>query len=120
MIPNPAKERSPQELTEGQPSNVSSSQEIKELYQRQRAVFRGLDQIMFRFSAWRIPGTGEPGRLPSVGSHRVGPRSKRLLISQLQSPSAVTLEPRKIKSDTVSPSIFHEVMGPGAMILVMI
>ena len=35
------------------------------------------------------------------------PRSKRLLISWLQSPSAVILEPRKIKSATVSPSIFH-------------
>ena len=49
------------------------------------------------------------------------PRSKRLLISWLQSPSAVILEPRKIKSDTVStvtPSIFHEVMGPDVMILV--
>ena len=48
------------------------------------------------------------------------PRSKRLLISWLQSPSAVILEPRKIKSDTVStasPSISHEVMGPDAMIL---
>ena len=43
------------------------------------------------------------------------PRSKRLLISWLQSPSAVILEPPKIKSDTVStvsPSISHEVMGP--------
>ena len=43
------------------------------------------------------------------------PRSKHLLISWLQSPSAVILEPEKIKSDTVStvsPSIFHEVMGP--------
>ena len=49
------------------------------------------------------------------------PRSKRLLISWLQSPSAVILEPKKIKSDTVStvsPSICHEVMGPDAMILV--
>ena len=49
------------------------------------------------------------------------PRSKCLLISWLQSPSAVILEPPKIKSDTVStvsPSISHEVMGPGAMILV--
>ena len=47
------------------------------------------------------------------------PRSKRLLISWLQSPSAVILEPPKIKSDTVStasPSICHEVMGPDAMI----
>ena len=49
------------------------------------------------------------------------PRSKRLLISWLQSPSAVTLEPKKIKSDTVStvsPSISHEVMGLDAMIFV--
>ena len=49
------------------------------------------------------------------------PRSKRLLISWLQSPSAVILEPPKIKSDTVStvsPSISHEVMGPGTMIFV--
>ena len=45
-------------------------------------------------------------------------RGKGLLISWLQSPSAVILEPRKIKSDTVSPSISHEVMGPDAMILV--
>jgi len=49
------------------------------------------------------------------------PKSKHLLISWLQSPSAVILEPRKIKSATfytVSPSICHEVMGPDAMILV--
>ena len=38
------------------------------------------------------------------------PRSKHLLISWLQSPSAVILEPPKIKSATVSPSICHEVM----------
>ena len=45
------------------------------------------------------------------------PRSKRLLISWLQSPSAVILEPQKIKSATVSivsPSICHEVIGPDA------
>ena len=49
------------------------------------------------------------------------PRSKHLLISWLQSPSAVILEPRKIKSatvSTVSPSICHEVMGPDAMIFI--
>ena len=45
-------------------------------------------------------------------------RSKHLLISWLQSPSAVILEPKKIKFYTVSPSIYHEVMGPDAMILV--
>ena len=49
------------------------------------------------------------------------PRSKHLLISWLQSPSAVILEPPKINSATVSTassSIYHEVMGPDAMILV--
>ena len=49
------------------------------------------------------------------------PRSKRLLISWLQSPSAVVLEPPKVKVVTVSiisPSIYHEVMGPDAMIFV--
>ena len=48
------------------------------------------------------------------------PRSKRLLISWLQSPSAVILEPKKIKSLTVSivsPFIYYEVMGPDAMIV---
>ena len=51
------------------------------------------------------------------------PRSKHLLISWLQSPSTVILEPKKIKSVTVSivfPSISHEVMGPDAMILVFL
>ena len=49
------------------------------------------------------------------------PRSKRLLISWLQSPSAVIWEPPKIKSDTVStvsPSISYEMMGPDAMIFI--
>ena len=46
------------------------------------------------------------------------PRSKHLLISWLQSPSAVILEPRKIKSATVSSSICHEVMGPDVKIFV--
>ena len=49
------------------------------------------------------------------------PRSKHLLISWLQSQSAVLLEPQRIMSDTVStvsPSISHEVMGPDAMIFV--
>ena len=45
-------------------------------------------------------------------------RSKRLFISWLQSPSAVILEPPKIKSVTVSPFICHEVLEPDAMILV--
>ena len=49
-------------------------------------------------------------------------RSKHLLISWLQSPFAVILEPPKIKSDTVStvsPSISHDVMGPDAMVSFM-
>ena len=49
------------------------------------------------------------------------PRSKHLLISRLQSPSAVIFEPPKIKPvtvSTVSPSICHEVMGPDAMVFV--
>ena len=51
------------------------------------------------------------------------PRSKRLLISWLQSPSAVILEPKKIKSvsvSIVSPSICHEVMGLDAMIFTFV
>ena len=46
------------------------------------------------------------------------PMSKHLLISWLRSPSAVILEPKKIKSVTVSPSVCHEIMGLDAMILV--
>ena len=49
------------------------------------------------------------------------PRSMHLLISWLQSPSLVILEPKKIKSVTVSIaslSICHEVMGPDAMVVV--
>ena len=46
-------------------------------------------------------------------------RSKHLLISWLQSPSTVILEPQNIKSVTVSSSICHEVMGPDAMIFVL-
>ena len=46
------------------------------------------------------------------------PRARRLLISWLQSPSAMILEPPKIKSAIVSPSICHEVVGLVAMMLV--
>ena len=61
------------------------------------------------------------GKVMSLLLNMLLPRSKRLLISWLQSPSAVILEPPKIKSDTVStvsPSISHEAMGPDAMIFV--
>ena len=46
------------------------------------------------------------------------PRSKHLLISWLQSPSAVILEPKKRKAATVSPSIGHEVIEPDVVILI--
>ena len=65
-------------------------------------------QLLYPFICWWI-------------SRLLLSRSKRLLISWLQSPSAVILEPRKIKSATVSTvslSICHEVKGPDAMILV--
>ena len=67
-----------------------------------------------------IPGSG---RSPGEGNVwlviTLLPKSKCLLISWLQSsPSAVILEPSKIKSATVSPSICHEVMGPDAMIFI--
>ena len=75
-----------------------------------------------------LPVRTSVGRVMSLLFHMLSrfvraflPRSKRLLISWLQSPSAVILEPKKIKSltvSTVSPSIRHEVMGPDAMILV--
>ena len=58
------------------------------------------------------------GTLKNLLQHTFLPRSKHLLISWLQSPSAVILEPQKIKSDTVFPSISHEVVGPDAMIFV--
>ena len=48
------------------------------------------------------------------------PKSKHLLISWLQSPSSVILEPPKIQSATVSPSICHKVMGPDALLNGMI
>ena len=59
--------------------------------------------------------------MPSILVITFLPRSKHLLISWLQSPSEVILEPPKIKSvtvSTVSSSIYHEVMGPDALILV--
>ena len=59
--------------------------------------------------------SGVPLHSPNMLSRLVKtflPRSKHLLISWLKSPSEVILEPPKVKSDTVSPSICHEVMGP--------
>ena len=89
-------------------------------------------------NSWSWWWTGRPGVLWFMELQRVGhdwvtelnwteliiaffPRSKRPLISWLQSPSAVILEPKKIKSVTVSivsPSVCHEMMGLDAMILV--
>ena len=82
----------------------------------------------FSILAWRIPWTEEPGSLQSIDCKELDmtehahtsrfviaffPRSKCLLISWLQSPSAVILEPRERKSvtaSTFSPSICHGVM----------
>ena len=88
--------------------------------------FPGSSEV--KASAWNA---GDPGSIPgsgrSPGEGNVWlvitflPRSKHLLISWLQSPSAVILELKKINCDTVStvsPSISHEVMGPDAMIFV--
>ena len=69
------------------------------------------------------------GKAPSLVLMRClafHPRSKHLLISWLQSPPTVVLEPKKIKCHKsvmvsfFSPSIYHEVMGPDAMILVFL
>ena len=97
--------------------------------------FHALEKEMATHSsvlAWRISGMAEPGgnsrkllkQLSSSSSRLVItflPRSKHLLISWLQSPYAVIVEPHTIKSVTVStvpPTICHEVMGPDAIILV--
>ena len=60
----------------------------------------------------------ESGRGTRARRAPCNPTEGGRVISWLQSPSAVILEPRKIKSDAVSPSISHEVMGPDAMIFV--
>ena len=81
---------------------------------------RGTTRLSGSLSCGRPPHPFPPAPrgLPPHGRWvGVLPRSKRLLISWLQSPSVVILEPRKIKSDTVStvsPSISHEVMGPSS------
>ena len=72
---------------------------------------------------WKLVGKVMPLLLNTVSWLAITflPRSKRLVVSWLQLPSAVILEPRKIKSATLStpsPSICHEVMEPDAMILV--
>ena len=67
------------------------------------------------------PGLPHCGQILYQLSHRASPaKSKHLLISWLQSPSAVILEPPKIKCVTLSPSIWHEVMGPDAIVFWML
>ena len=99
------------------------------------SFLRFSDVFMVQLSHWKTTGkTTALTRQTSVGKVMsllfsklskfdidFFPTSKCLLISWLQSPSAVILEPPKIKSDTVStvsPSIYHEVMGPDTMIFV--
>ena len=79
---------------------VTAAMKLKDAYSLGRKVMTNLDSIFKSRDITFLP------------------RSKRLLISWLHSPSAVILEPPKLKSDTVSPSISHEVMGPDAIIYV--
>ena len=101
------------------------SHEIKRRLILGRKVMTNLDHIFKTIALTRRTLVGKVMSLllnmPSRLLITFLPRSKRLLISWLQSPSAVILEPPKIKCDTVStvsPSISHEVMGPDAMIFV--
>ena len=91
------------------------SREIKRRLLLGRKVMTNLDNI------FKNRDIALPTKVCLVKATTFLPRSKHLLISWLQSSSAVILEPRKIKSDTVStvsPSISHEVMGPDAMIFI--
>ena len=118
--------------------SVSSQVELWDshpLYRKKQAFFFFLpcwplgvcpERSLPGFFLW-APGTLWPsahplgGLAPTYSIITFLPRSKRLLVSWLQSPSAVILEPQKIKSDTVStvsPSVSHEVIGSDAMILV--
>ena len=106
-------------------ADVDCSHEIKRCILLGRKVMTNLDSILKIIALTRRTFVGKVMSLLLNMLSRLVltflPRSKRLLVSWLQSPSAVILEPRKIKSDTVStvsPSISHEVMGPDAMIFV--
>ena len=97
-----------------------------------REVMKSLSSVQLFVTPWTVAHQAPPSMEFSRQEYWSGlpfprlvitslPRSKHLLISWLQSPSTVILEPRKIKSSkvsTVSPFICHEVMGPDAMILV--
>ena len=96
-------------------------------FSKNKSVF-----VLFSFYQWSISCyllLEDPSKVMSLLLNMLSrlvitflPRSKSLLISWLQSPSAVILEPKAIKSDTVStvsPSISHEVMGTDAMIFVV-
>ena len=113
-------------------ANGDCSHEIKRHLLLGRKVMTNLSSVQFSRSVMsnslqphELQNARPPCPSPTLGSPRLViiflPRSKHLLISWLQSPSAVILEPPKIKSDTVStvsPSIYHEVMGPETMIFV--
>ena len=74
---------------------------------------------MVGYSPWGRKESDMTGRLHFTSSSFRGVSFVFcLLISWLQSPSAVILESEKIKSDIVSPSVSHEMMGPDAIILV--
>ena len=99
-------------ITDSSDTNLSKLQEIVKDRKARRAAVHGVAKSRTRLSDFTFTFRLFIAFLP---------RSKHLLISWLQSPFAVILEPKKIKSDTVSTvslSICHEVMGPDAMILV--
>ena len=99
-------------ITNAMNMNLGKLQEMVRDREAWRAAVHGVTKSRIRLSDWTVLSRLVITFLP---------RSKRLLISWLQSPSAVILEPRKIKSATVSivsPCVSHEVMGPDAMILV--
>ena len=75
--------------------------------------FHALEKEMATHSsvlAWRIPGTGEPGVLPSVGSQ------SRTLLKRLSSSSKI----KSVTVSTVSPPVCREVMGPDSLILLFL
>ena len=75
--------------------------------------FHALEKEMATHSsvlAWRIPGTGEPGGLPSVGSQ------SRTLLKRLSSSSKI----KSVTVSTVSPPVCREVMGPDSLILLFL
>ena len=108
---------------------AESEEELKSLLMKVKVKVKSLSRVRLFVTPWTVAHQAPPSMGFSRQEYWIGlplvitflPRSKHLLISWLQSPSAVILEPPKIKFLTVSivsPSICHEAMGPDAMILI--